>query len=85
MGSEMRPTVNVYAGRIGGNQEYILDREDPDNRSLLEQNPDAAPMIPYRQLFDLRGLRNVSLWKQAFVEGIGLLASHKTHHGTHPS
>lgn len=73
---EMRPNVAVYAGRIGGNQEYILDRDDPDNRSLLEQNPDAAPMIPWRQLLDLRGLKNLSLWKQAFVEGIGPLPLH---------
>lgn len=71
---DMRPSVNVYAGRIGGNQEYILDRDDPDNKSLLERNPDAAPMIPLRQLLDLRGLRNLGLWKQAFVEGIGPLA-----------
>ncbi|ETN37091.1 uncharacterized protein HMPREF1541_08081 [Cyphellophora europaea CBS 101466] len=73
MGDEMRPAVNAFAGRVGGNQEFILDRNDPDNRSLLEQNPDAAPMIPLRQLFDLRGLWNVLLWKQAFAEGMGTL------------
>jgi hypothetical protein len=71
MGDEMRPAVQVYAGRLGGNQAFILDRDDPDNRTLLQETPDAAPEIPWRDLVDLRGFRSVLLWKQAFVEGIG--------------
>jgi hypothetical protein len=73
MGEELRPAVQVYAGRLGGNQAFILDRNDPDNKDLLDRNPDAAPDIPWRQMFDLRGFRELTLWKQAFVEGIGTL------------
>jgi hypothetical protein len=71
MSQEKLPAVNAFAGRLGGNQQFIVDRDDPDNASLLEQTPDAAPDIPLRMLFDLRGFRHLTLWKQAFAEGMG--------------
>jgi hypothetical protein len=71
--SETRvPAVNVFAGRLGGNQEFVLDRDDPDNASFLEMVPDAAPMIPLKTMYDLRAFRNPLLWKQAVVEGFGM-------------
>lgn len=73
MSDELRPAVNVFAGRLGGNQDFILDRADPDNGPLLEETPDAAPLIPYRQLLDLKGLLRVALWKQGALEGVGML------------
>ena len=75
MSEKLQPTVLAFAGRVGGNQSFVLDRNDPDNKSILEETPDAAPEIPWRQLVDLRGFRNVIIWKQAVLEGIGMLAN----------
>jgi hypothetical protein len=72
MGDSRVPAVNVFAGRLGGNQEFVLDRDDPDNAAFLELVPDAAPMIPIRTMYDLRAFRNVLLWKQAVVEAFGM-------------
>ncbi|KAK6366821.1 hypothetical protein LTS17_010372 [Exophiala oligosperma] len=71
MSDELRPAVNVFAGRLGGNQDFILDRADPDNAPFLEEIPDAAPLIPYKQLLDLKGLLRIALWKQGVLEAIG--------------
>lgn len=72
---ELQPAVTAFAGRLGGNQAFIVDRNDPDNASLLERTPDAAPMIPLKDMLDPRGFRNITLWKQALIEGLG--TSHK--------
>ncbi|KIW21661.1 hypothetical protein PV08_02241 [Exophiala spinifera] len=71
MSDELRPAVNVFAGRLGGNQDFILNRTDPENASLLKEIPDAAPLIPYQQLFGLKGLLRIALWKQGVIEGVG--------------
>lgn len=82
MGDELRPAVNVFAGRLGGNQDFILDRADPDNAPLLEEIPDAAPLIPYQQLLDLKGLLRIALWKQGVLEGIGMCFNNLPHNHT---
>ena len=69
----MQSSITPFAGRLGGNQEFIVDRTDPANHELIEQIPDAAPGIPIKELFDLRGFRQVELWKAAMMEGVGSL------------
>jgi hypothetical protein len=63
--------VTPFAGRLGGNQEFIVNRYDPDNAALIEQIPDAAPLIPVKDIFDLRGFRQRELWKAGVMEGVG--------------
>ena len=67
----LKPTQLLFAGRLGGNQEFIINRHDPAQAALLQKTPDAAPFMSLTQTFDLRGLRDLDLWKAAFVEGIG--------------
>lgn len=69
----LKPTQLLFAGRLGGNQEFIIDRDDPAQAALLQKTPDAAPFMSLSQTFDLRGFREVDLWKAAFIEGIGEL------------
>ena len=68
---ELKAPITPFAGRLGGNQEFIVNRYDPDNAALIEQVPDAAPLIPFPQVIDLRGLREPELWKAAVSEGVG--------------
>jgi glycerol uptake facilitator-like aquaporin len=60
-----------FAGRLGGNQEFVLDPKDLDNRSAIKRVPDASPFISWRELFDLKGFLQPELWKAALVEGMG--------------
>ncbi|OAP63447.1 hypothetical protein AYL99_02674 [Fonsecaea erecta] len=62
-----------FAGRLGGNQEFTLDRADPQNEELLKKVPDAAPNLTLQESFDLRGFREVELWKAALIEFVGTL------------
>ena len=71
---DLKAPVTPFAGRLGGNQEFIVNRYDPDNAALIEQIPDAAPLIPLKHIVDLRGFREKELWKAAVVEGIGLFS-----------
>ncbi|KAH7121601.1 aquaporin-like protein [Dactylonectria macrodidyma] len=68
-----RNNVHPFAGRIGANQSFTLDPSLSDFGELLEKEPDAAPLMPVRELMDLRPLLHVNLWKAAFIEGIGTL------------
>ena len=67
----LKPTQLLFAGRLGGNQEFIINRNDPAQAAVLRKTPDAAPFVSLMQTFDLRGFREVDLWKAALVEGIG--------------
>lgn len=69
----LKPAVQPFAGRIGGNQELVLDRDDPENAELLRRIPDAAPLMAFKDGFDLRGFWDVGLWKFGFVECIGTM------------
>ena len=62
-----------FAGRLGGNQEFVVDRENPENAVLLERMPDAAPNLSLREAFDLRGFAQAELYRAAVIEGIGKL------------
>jgi hypothetical protein len=60
-----------FAGRLGGNQAFILDRDDASNAAVLQDVPDAAPGMTLAEQFDLRPLRTIGLWKAAVMEGMG--------------
>jgi len=58
-----------FVGRLGGNQAFTLSKDDPNYDEKLRKTPDAAPSLTWRGSFDLRGFRDVELWKQAVLEG----------------
>lgn len=65
------PTSRPFIGRLGGNQEFVLDRHNTANAEVLREQPDSAPCMTLKEQFDLRGFRNIGLWKAALIEGIG--------------
>src|ERR1700761_4375912 len=65
------PVVMPFAGRLGGNQEFVVNRDDASNASILQNIPDAAPGMTLAEQFDLRPFRGISLYKAAAMEGIG--------------
>jgi hypothetical protein len=66
-----KPAVQPFAGRLGGNQTFILDRDDASNAQIIEAIPDAAPGMTLAEQFDLKPFRSISLWKAAALEGMG--------------
>ena len=60
-----------FAGRVGGNQAFILDRDVASNAAVLQDVPDTVPGMTLAEQFDLRPLRNIGLWKAAALEGMG--------------
>jgi len=60
-----------FAGRIGGNQEFILDPSDASFVNTIQNLPDAGATFTWKQSFSPRGFADVELWKEAFIEGIG--------------
>ena len=70
---KMRSTPLPYAGRLGGNQEFVLDPSDPDTQGLLNKVPDAAPWMSYRSTFSFAGFKQPEIWKPALIEGIGTM------------
>lgn len=67
----IKPTIQPFAGRIGGNQEIVVDRSDPQNADLLKKIPDAAPLMSLREGTDLRGFLDLDLWRFGFIEMMG--------------
>ncbi|KAI9041857.1 aquaporin-like protein [Aspergillus affinis] len=61
-------TIPPFAGRLGGNQDFVVDRNDPRNEKVLEKVPDAAPCMTLREVFDFRGFLSADLWKFALLE-----------------
>jgi len=70
----LRSTPLHYAGRLGGNQEFVLDPSDPDAQSVLSKYPDAAPWMSHRAIWSLTGFKQPTLWKAALMEGVGAMA-----------
>jgi glycerol uptake facilitator-like aquaporin len=72
-----RPMAQVdqrhFAGRVGGNQEFILDPKCDDDLSTLKRLPDANPLMSVKEVFSLRGFLELELWKAALTEGLGTL------------
>ncbi|KAB8249201.1 aquaporin-like protein [Aspergillus flavus] len=69
----LRPVIYPFAGRIGGNQGLVLDRDDPANAELLKKVPDAAPLMSISEGFDPRGFLSIDHWKFGFIECIGTM------------
>lgn len=69
----LRSTPLKYAGRLGGNQEFIVNPSDPDTQSLLKRIPDAAPWLSVTDIFSLAGFRQPAIWKPAILEGFGTM------------
>lgn len=67
-GTRMAP----FAGRLGGNQSYVVDRSNPENADLLKKVPDAAPNLNFKEAFDWRGFTELDLYKAAVIEGVGM-------------
>jgi hypothetical protein len=67
----LEPVIPPFAGRIGGNQDFIVDRNDPRNVEVLKEVPDAAPCMTLAEIFDLRGFLSPDLWKFAMLECVG--------------
>ncbi|KPI37321.1 Aquaporin NIP2-1 [Cyphellophora attinorum] len=60
-----------FAGRLGGIQQFTVNREDPDEQPLLEKTPDAAPNVAIRDLFRMSLFKDPFLWKAACIEAMG--------------
>ncbi|TKA51027.1 hypothetical protein B0A55_12077, partial [Friedmanniomyces simplex] len=50
----------AFAGRIGGNQEFVANNEE-----LLNKPPDAAPISNIRDALRLDGFRKIEPWRMA--------------------
>jgi hypothetical protein len=68
---DLKPTIQPFAGRIGGHQGLVLDPNDASNAELLKRMPDAAPLISLRQVFDPRAFSDIDLWKFSATECVG--------------
>ena len=60
-----------FIGRIGGNQLYAVSPDDPSYEKITEKAPDATPNITWRASLALDGFRDLDLWREAAIEGIG--------------
>jgi hypothetical protein len=72
-------TTRPFIGRLGGNQEFVIDRHNAANAEILREQPDSAPCMTLREQFDLGGFRNLGLWKAAVIEGVGKYSTHTLH------
>ncbi|KKK12843.1 hypothetical protein ARAM_001188 [Aspergillus rambellii] len=68
-----KPSIQPFAGRIGGNQGLVLDRSCPENEELLKRVPDAAPLMTFQQRLEIAGFYDLDLWKFGLIECIGSL------------
>lgn len=69
---QLTPSIPPFAGRMGGNQDFVVDRNDPRNEKVLERVPDAASCMTMQEVFDLRGFLSADLWKFALLECVGM-------------
>ncbi|KAJ6094495.1 hypothetical protein N7467_002008 [Penicillium canescens] len=64
-------TIVPFAGRIGANQEFSVDKTNCTQIELLKKFPDAAPWISLRDALSLRHILQRELWKAATIEAVG--------------
>ena len=64
-------TIVPFAGRIGANQEFSVDKNNCTQIELLKKFPDAAPWISLRDALSLRHILQPELWKAATIEAVG--------------
>jgi hypothetical protein len=66
-----RSYSHPFAGRLGANQAFTIDRRTSADDKLLEKEPDATPHMSFRELLDCRPIFSRYLWKAALIEGFG--------------
>ncbi|KAJ5496976.1 hypothetical protein N7463_008963 [Penicillium fimorum] len=59
-----------FAGRIGANQEFSA--HPLEEAELLRKTPDAAPLVPWRQMICPNQFIQLNIWKAAFTEGVAV-------------
>ena len=69
----LHPSIKPYAGRLGGVQDFVLDRSDPQNAAILSRVPDAAPLMSVRETLSLQGFAQKDIWEAALCEALGTL------------
>jgi hypothetical protein len=72
-GPHYRSNSQPFAGRLGANQAYVIEGGTPKDDHLLHHAPDATPHMSFRELMDMRPIKNLDLWKAALIEGIGTI------------
>ncbi|KAH8693240.1 aquaporin-like protein [Talaromyces proteolyticus] len=60
-----------FAGRIGANQEFTVDKDDSEYAELLKNVPDAASSLSWSDSFSLIQFLQLNLWKSAVIEAMG--------------
>lgn len=60
-----------FAGRLGGNQQFVLSETEPGYEKAVARTPDAALHLTWTESFDLRSFIDLELWKQAVFESLG--------------
>ncbi|KAE8408656.1 aquaporin-like protein [Aspergillus pseudonomiae] len=60
-----------FAGRIGANQQFSLEKNNCTDTAILEKYPDAAPWVPWRNSLSPKQFLELGLWKAAAIEGVG--------------
>jgi Major intrinsic protein len=63
----------VFAGRLGGNQQFAVSSSDPDYHEIVAKEPDAGRESSWKALLDLHGFYDPDLWRLAIIEGIGTM------------
>jgi glycerol uptake facilitator-like aquaporin len=61
-----------FVGRLGGNQLHAISQSDPDYEKLQQTNPDAVQSPKWKSILSLRPFRDIHLWRNACLEGVGL-------------
>ncbi|KAF5683930.1 Aquaporin PIP-type [Fusarium circinatum] len=72
-GPHYRRYSQPFAGRLGANQAYVVEGGTSEDDHVLHHAPDATPHMSFRELMDMRPIKNLDLWKAALIEGIGTL------------
>ncbi|KAF2016459.1 aquaporin-like protein [Aaosphaeria arxii CBS 175.79] len=72
-GIMQEPSVSSrpFVGRIGGNQEFTLPRNDSHYSTIAEKVPDVSGTFTWRDSFRLIAFADGELWKEATLEGVG--------------
>jgi hypothetical protein len=67
---------SLRLGMSGQSNSYAtytpLRGADPESMPLLARPPGSPTHVSYQKMFNLNAFRSVPLWKQAFLEGVGM-------------
>lgn len=57
-----------FAGRIGGNQQFTVSRDDPEYERIKSEIPDATADVTWREIFSLQGFWQPEIWRSGLIE-----------------